>query len=100
MDVLYWKKPTASELAGTAYRVEDYPEPHVEVWDENWDALSLFMTYSTQWRIGMNGPVGLDYNVFHHAMDRKGIVGDEFDKLIQDLGTIEQAALLKIHDDN
>lgn len=31
------------------------------MWEENWDVLELFMRCQTQWRMGMNGPVGLDY---------------------------------------
>lgn len=98
MGALYWKQPTASELVGTAHRLEDFKELHVEVWEENWDVLNLFVQYSTQWRMGMNGPAGLDFTVIHHALDRKGITGEEFDRYVSDMQTIEQAALLKIHE--
>ena len=42
------------------------PEPEddgdlFEVFEENWPALELFLRVQTQWRVGMNGPVGLDY---------------------------------------
>jgi hypothetical protein len=86
-------------LRGTAYKVEDYPEPEVEVWDELFDgvALELFLKYSTQWRMGPAGPAGLDLAIFHAALDRKGITGDEFDAINADLGIIEQAALKNIH---
>lgn len=33
-----------------------------EVWEENWLALQVWLQVCTQWRVGMNGPVGLDYN--------------------------------------
>lgn len=74
----------------------DFPEPEYEVWDENWDSIGLFMLYSSQWRMGPGGPIGLDFNVIHHALDRKGVKGDEYDKFIDDLRTIEQAALKEI----
>lgn len=32
-----------------------------EVFEENWQVLELFLRVQTQWRTGMNGPVGLDY---------------------------------------
>ena len=32
-----------------------------EVWEDNWEVLELFMRVQTQWRVGMNGPIGLDY---------------------------------------
>lgn len=31
------------------------------MWEENWEVVELFMRCQTQWRMGMNGPVGLDY---------------------------------------
>lgn len=34
-----------------------------EVWPENWDAVRVFASIQTQWRIGMAGPTGLDYAV-------------------------------------
>lgn len=95
--MLYWSAPTAAELAGSAYKVSDFPEPHVDVWDENWDVLHLFRLYSTQWRVSMGGPVGLDFSVLHHALDRKGIKGDEYDTYIANLRIIESAALQQIH---
>ena len=58
--------------------------------------LQLFRTYSTQWRVGANGPVGLDFNVFHHALDRKGVTGEAFDEWIDKLTTIESAALAQL----
>lgn len=96
--MLYYEAPTAEELAasGSAYRVTDFVEPHVDVWDENWDVLHLFRQYSTQWRVGAAGPIGLDFNVIHHALDRKGVKGDEYDEFIADMRIIEAAALRKI----
>lgn len=32
-----------------------------EVWEENWQALSIFLRCQTQWRTSMAGVVGLDY---------------------------------------
>jgi hypothetical protein len=87
-------------LYGTAYKVSDYPEPHVEVWNEHWDVINLFTLYSTQWRTGMNGPTGLDFNVIHHALDRKGIEGEMFDQFVSDLRVIERAALVELHRGN
>lgn len=35
-----------------------------EVWEENWPIVEMFLRMQTQWRIGMNGPTGLDYAAF------------------------------------
>lgn len=97
VEALYWKAPTAASLAGTAYRVSDFPEPVVEVWDEHWEALMLFRQFSSQWRFGMNGPAALDLNVFQHALDKRGVSGDDYAQIMDDLSVIEGAALTQIH---
>lgn len=45
----------------------------------------------------MGGPIGLDFTVFHHALDRKKVEGDEYDQFLDDLRIIERAALIQIH---
>ena len=34
-----------------------------EVWDENWDAVMMFLRMQTQWQVSMSGYVGLKYEV-------------------------------------
>jgi hypothetical protein len=41
--------------------------------------------------------MALDYNVFHHALDRRGVRGEQFEEWIDKLGTIEVAALKHLH---
>lgn len=77
-------------------RVEDFPEPNCEVWEENWDVLQLFADYSNQWRMGAGGPIGLDYNVFHHALDRKKLSPSEYEEWFDNLRIIENAALQQL----
>lgn len=31
------------------------------MWEENWETVKMFLRIQTQWRVGMSGPVGLDY---------------------------------------
>ena len=47
----------------------------------------------TQWRVGMNGPTGLDFNVLYRKMDRMGLSPDEYDQLEADVSVMEAAAL-------
>jgi len=79
---------------------EDFPPPSVELWPDNWPAIKLFTTLSTQWRIGANGPTGLDYNVVFHELDRKGLAGDDYDDMMGALRVIESTALQAIHKAN
>lgn len=44
--------------------------------------------------------MSLDMNIFHHALDRKGVTGDEYDDFIANLQIIEKTALRCIHKDN
>ena len=99
MKALYWKRPTAAQLAGTGLKLKHYPEPHVEVWPEHWDVLQLFKRNASQWRVGGGGPIGLAYNVLFHELERAGTTGDDFDDAIACMRIIEQAALEEIHKD-
>ena len=33
------------------------------MWDENWDAVMMFLRMQTQWQVSMSGYVGLKYEV-------------------------------------
>jgi hypothetical protein len=55
--------------------------------------MKLFTTFSTQWRVGMNGPVGLDYNVLLHELDRRDLSRDEYDDLFGSIRLMEREAL-------
>jgi len=57
----------------------------------------MFRTFNRQWKYGFNGPVALDLGVFQHALDRKGITGEQYDEFIYSLTVIESAALKEIH---
>lgn len=69
------------------------------MWLEHWDVLFLFVANMTQWRTGARGPIGLDYNIFHHELNRKKADEKTFDQMMQDLRTIETQALVNIYKD-
>ena len=71
----------------------------VEVWPENWPAFQLFAEIATQWRVGMNGPTGLDYLVLHRELDDLGLAGEERRQMKSDIRVLEQAALTAMRDD-
>lgn len=79
------------------FAVEDFPPPIIELWPENWPPIRLFTRVCTQWRIGMNGPIGLDYNVIFHELDRAGIAGAEYDDTMDAIRAIESIALEEIN---
>lgn len=68
-----------------------------EVWPENMPAMRLFGSLSTQWRTGMNGPTGLDYNVLFYRLDRMHLSEQEHEWMFEDIQTVEAEALSIIH---
>lgn len=71
------------------------------MWPENWPVLVLFLRLGNQWRTGFNGRTGLDMNVAFlmlERMQRRGeIDDDEHDCMVDDLLTLESAALAAMH---
>lgn len=94
---LYWRAPEQEELNAYGLTVDDFPPPEVDVWPENWPPLQLFIRLSTQWRTGPGGPVGLDYNVLFHEMDRQSLEPDAYDDMQAQIRVIELAALDELH---
>lgn len=69
------------------------------MWEENALPIQLFQDNATQWRTGAMGVVGLDYTVFFHELDRKGITGEEYDQVMKAIRIIESEALNQIYKD-
>jgi len=54
---------------------------------------SVFNDLCTQWRMGSSGPVGLDYNVLFHKLDRMKLAPEEYDRIEQSVRVMEDEAL-------
>lgn len=65
----------------------------VDVWPENWPVISMFRKMATQWRIGMNGPTGLDYPTLLLLIDRQESSKEAADQMFEDIRECEAAAL-------
>lgn len=70
-----------------------YQPTDVEVWPENWAAVQLFDRISTQWRTGTRRPVGLDYCAVYPVMDRMQLSSHDWLQMLDDIRTMEQAAM-------
>lgn len=77
---------------------EDVPEPDVEVWPCNWDAVMLFISVSTQWRRDSGRATGLDYNALFARMARMDLDNAAHEDLFQKVRVIEVAALEKMRE--
>lgn len=51
----------------------------------------------TQWRSGMNGVEGLDYNVLYRHLDRMKLTDDEYEQLFSDVRVMEYTHLSELH---
>ena len=60
---------------------------------ENCEALAWFLKLQTQWRVGMAGPVGLDYGVFIQCAKDEGVKRRDRVWLLEDLRLIEREYL-------
>ncbi len=94
---LYEKTPSTAEPGAVRVSPALFDPGPVEVWPCHWQAVTLFIQLGTQWRVGVNGYTGLDYTALFALCERKGISGDAFDELFDDIRTLEATALNEIH---
>ncbi|MTC55225.1 MULTISPECIES: DUF1799 domain-containing protein [Providencia] len=67
----------------------------VEVVPDVWESYLVFSAMSTQWRVGMNGITGLDYNSLNQVMDLLNI--KDRATVFSDLRIMEVKALEVMH---
>jgi hypothetical protein len=71
----------------------------VEVWPENWQTVNLFTQVATQWRVGMGGPIGLDYNVLFRLLDMADLSKEDWEQSFEEVRVMEAAALEAMRQD-
>lgn len=81
------------ELAAAGLTPEDVEPDPVEIWPDVLPVYELFCGMSTQWRVGIAGATGLDYNVLFHKMDRLMLSAEDYELLEHDIQVMESAAL-------
>lgn len=60
----------------------------------------MFIAMSTQWRIGMSGATGLDYNALPVVMKLGGIPAKDRPAVFEDVRIMEDAALVQMRAEN
>lgn len=71
-------------------KLEDAPDTDCEVWPENWRAVVVFRTLSTQWRIAPSGHrYGLDYAVIPVTLRLIGVAKKHWGELFSALQIME-----------
>ena len=84
----------ASEEQILAAKLEAVQE-NFEVWDENWEAMMMFLRMQTQWNVSMNGLVGLNYQALETLIRLYHV--KEPVELFERVQVIERAALVKMN---
>lgn len=95
---MYTPGPSEAELEASGLTLEDLEGEGVEIWPENFRAYRLFCDLQTQWRVGMSGPSGLDYNVMYRMIDRMKLSPEVAEELEYDVRTMESEALSAMHE--
>jgi hypothetical protein len=72
----------------------------VEVWPENWQSFCLFAKVNTQWRVGMNGPTGLDYCAIYPLIDKIAEDAEDWNQIFDDIQVMESEAIDVINSRN
>ena len=90
---MYVKEADIEELLAAGLSPEDFEDESCELWQENERAVNLFSRVSTQWRVGMAGPVGLDYGPMFSLMSRMRLTENEYDTLFDDMRVVERTAI-------
>lgn len=88
--------PSQEDLAMAAvfgFTPEDFIQAPVAVWPDCWQAVQLFESLATQWRMGFAGPVGLDYAAVPAVMRLTGVPAADRKDVFADLQIMEYAAL-------
>lgn len=95
----FWRAPSDKELAQYkgAKSSRDFPEPVVEVWAENWDAVIWFRQLMTQFNYSAHGATGFNYAIAYRDFDDMGLVGVERDTWKWKLRQMEAEALEHIN---
>jgi hypothetical protein len=61
-------------------------------------SINVMIAMSTQWRMGMSGPTGLDYNALPAVMRLSGVSAKDRAEVFDDIRTMEDVALQTIRE--
>ena len=82
---------TQSDAAVFGIEIPESKPEYFEVEPEAWPAVKLFLRCQTQWRMGPNGAVGLDYNALAWLVTIEKDI--DAAAMLDDIQVIEQEVL-------
>lgn len=87
-------------LAAFGLNKEDIPDEEIEVLPDVWPSFLVFEGMYTQWRVGMGGAIGLDYNALPFVIEATGNDKDETKYIFPDIQVMEHTAMKVMADQN
>jgi len=82
--------PDAKKMALFGFEAEDFEATDiVDYWPEHKLAVQVFLGMQTQWRVGMAGLVGLDYNALGNVYQALRITDEQVPDVFSQLQVIE-----------
>lgn len=69
------------------------------LWPDNVQTKDVFVGMGTQWRVGMSGPIGLDYAAMPVVARALGVRRSDWADLLDGIRVMESAALELMHKD-
>lgn len=97
VEAFHYRAPAAAEYLGLGFTAEHFVTPEVEVWEESWEAFTVYLELQNQWRCASGGAIALDYGVVFDLLRHRNIQGDDRDDLMYKLRIIEAEALKHIN---
>jgi hypothetical protein len=88
---MYTPGPSIAELSAFGLTPEDVEE-EVAILPSVWPSFSVFSSLATQWRIGMSGASGIDYNVLPWMFELHGV--EDAAACLADIQIMENEALI------
>ncbi|MFV8853963.1 DUF1799 domain-containing protein [Serratia fonticola] len=82
-------------MAAFGLTLEDMASDPVEILPDVWLSFEVFRAMATQWRTGMSGVTGLDYNCLPWLMKLHGVEDEAV--ALTDIRVMEATALSVIH---
>lgn len=82
-------------MAAWGLNESDYPPvpEEIEIWPDNWDAATAFVSLSTQWRVSMAGATGIDYGAIEPVLRMRGIPVERWPDAFDGIRIMEAEAL-------
>lgn len=97
---MYEQDATAQQAGQWGLDLTEIPPEIIPVWDMNWKAFAVFHSASTQWRVGMGGATGLDYNVIPTIGKMLGYKKKDLQDMFPDIQVMENEALITMGENN